>query len=145
MTTFQTDNQVIYFSKEFGLITDNQVILTNGTKQNKIDFESINKVNLIKHRVFYLNSLMFLLSAAGFAYSYFYYESEEIEMHVTIIITGLLLLITSLIYKFYTYKIVIKEKNNSVIEVKTTQIHRESIKEFYNAIVKRIPKRGKNN
>jgi hypothetical protein len=39
------------------------------------------------------------------------------------------------------YKIVIKEKDNSIIEFQTTQMNRKSIKEFYSTIVKRIPKK----
>lgn len=138
MTTFQTENQIIYFNEKFGLITDNQIIISKGKEKNKIDFESIHNVKLIKRRVFYSNSILLLIALSLIAYVYFYFETEKIEMHISLITAGFLFLIFSIFHKFYFYKLVIKEKNNSIIELKTNQIHRKSIKEFYNAIIKKI-------
>jgi hypothetical protein len=35
---------------------------------------------------------------------------------------------------------VIKENNDAVVEIKTTQINRDQIKDFYKTILKKIPK-----
>ena len=144
MTTFQTDNQTIHFSEKFGLITDNQVILTKHNGQNKIRIDSIDKVNLIKRRVFYSNMVLFLLSLCVFAITYFSFESEKIQMWISTLVFGVILLVYSLLHKFYFYKIVIKEKDNSIIEFQTTQLNRKCIKEFYSTIVKRVPSNKKN-
>jgi hypothetical protein len=143
MTTFQADNQVIHFSEKFGLITENQVILTKLNGHNKVRIDSIDRVNLIKRRVFYSNLALFLLSMCVLSFTFFYIESEKKQMYISLIIFGVLLLVYSLIHKFYLYKIVIKEKDNSIIEFQTTQMNRKSIKEFYSTIVKRIPKKEK--
>lgn len=140
MTTFQTDNQIIHFNEKIGLITENQVILTKLNGHNKIRIDSIERVNLIKRRVFYSNLALFLLSICIFSFAYFFFESEKIQMYVSVIIFGVILLIYSLLHKFYLYKIVIKEKDNSIVEFQTTQMNRKCIKEFYNMILKRIPK-----
>jgi len=141
MTTFQANNETIQINKKFRFITDNQVIITNGSKKNKVPFSSINKVNLIKSRVFYLNILLFLMSIFIFVYSFFVFKSGQLLLFYCLILIGLLLLIYAAVHKFYTYKLIIKEKDKSIIEVRTTQINRKSIKEFYGAIVQRIPKK----
>lgn len=143
MTTFQTDNQVIHFSQKFGLITENQIILTNGTSQNKIFIDDIEKINLIKQRVFYSNVVLFLLSVCIISFAYFYFESEKKAMYISASVFGLILLVYSLMHKFYFYKIIIKEKDNSIIEVKANQINRKNIKDFYNTIVKIVRKSSK--
>ncbi|MEC4004921.1 hypothetical protein OX283_009660 [Flavobacterium sp. SUN052] len=140
MTTFNTDNQVIHFSDKFGLITDNQVILTKLHGNNKIRIDSIDKINLIKRRVFYSNLFIFILSMCVFSFAYFFFESEKIQMYASLVIFGIVLLVYSLLHKFYLYKIVIKEKDNSIVEFQTTQLNRKSIKEFYMTILKKVPK-----
>jgi hypothetical protein len=141
MTTFQANNETILINDKFGLITDNQVIITKGSKKSKVPFNSINRVNLIKSRVFYLNILLFLLSASVFIYSYFMFNSERLFFFYGLIFLGIALFLYSIVHKFYTYKLIIKEKDQTLIEVKTTQLNRKSIKEFYNAIIKKIPKK----
>ena len=141
MTTFQANNETILINDKFGLITDNQVIITKGSKKSKVPFNSINRVNLIKSRVFYLNILLFLLSASVFIYSYFMFNSERLFFFYGLIFIGILLFLYSIVHKFYTYKLIIKEKDQTLIEVKTTQLNRKSIKEFYNAIVRKVPKK----
>lgn len=143
MTTFQTDNQVLHFNEKFGLITEEQIILTNGTSQNKIRIDDIDKINLLKHRVFYSNVVLFLLSVSIISFTYFYFESEKKEMYISLTSFGLVLLVYSLIHKFYLYKIVIKEKDNSIIELKANQINRKCIKDFYNTISKVVRKSSK--
>ena len=141
MTTFQANNETILINDKFGLITDNQVIITKGSKKSKVPFNSINRVNLIKSRVFYLNILLFLLSASVFIYSYFMFNSERLYFFYGLIFIGIVLFLYSIVHKFYTYKLIIKEKDQTLIEVKTTQLNRKSIKEFYNAIVRKVPKK----
>ncbi|MFY7740587.1 MAG: hypothetical protein ACOVQC_08725 [Flavobacterium sp.] len=141
MTTFQANNETILINDKFGLITDNQVIITKGSKKSKVPFNSINRVNLIKSRVFYLNILLFLLSASVFIYSYFMFNSERLFFFYGLIFIGIVLFLYSIVHKFYTYRLIIKEKDQTLIEVKTTQLNRKSIKEFYNAIIKKIPKK----
>ena len=141
MTTFQANNETILINDKFGLITDNQVIITKGSKKSKVPFNSINRVNLIKSRVFYLNILLFLLSASVFIYSYFMFNSERLFFFYGLIFIGIVLFLYSIVHKFYTYKLIIKEKDQTLIEVKTTQLNRKSIKEFYNAIIKKVPKK----
>ena len=138
MTTFQTDNQVIHFSEKFGLITKDHIILTNGISQNKIQIDDIHKINLIKQRVFYSNAVLFLLAISIISFTYFYFESEKKEMYISLTSFGLILLVYSLIHKFHLYKIVIKEKDNSIIELKSNQINRKNIKVFYNTIAKMV-------
>ena len=36
MTTFQANNETILINDKFGLITDNQVIITKGSKKSKV-------------------------------------------------------------------------------------------------------------
>lgn len=141
MTTFQANNETILINDKFGLITDNQVIITKGSKKSKVPFNSINRVNLIKSRVFYLNILLFLLSASVFIYSYFMFNSERLFFFYGLIFLGIVLFLYSIVHKFYTYRLIIKEKDQTLIEVKTTQLNRKSIKEFYNAIVRKVPKK----
>ena len=141
MTTFQANNETILINDKFGLITEKQVIITKGSKKSKVPFNSINRVNLIKSRVFYLNILLFLLSASVFIYSYFMFNSERLFFFYGLIFIGIVLFLYSIVHKFYTYKLIIKEKDQTLIEVKTTQLNRKSIKEFYNAIVRKVPKK----
>lgn len=141
MTTFQANNEIIHFDDKFGLITENQVIITKGSKKEKINFNSINRVNLIKSRVFYLNILSFVLSISVFIYTFFIFKSERLLLFYGLIFIGIALLAYSVMHKFYAYSLIIKEKDQSIIEVKTTQMNRKSIKEFYYAIVKKIPKK----
>jgi len=135
MTTLKTDNQVIHFSKKFGLITENQLILTTGSR-NKIRLDSIDRVNLIKRRVFFYNTLLFIISLSIILLTYLYFESERMEYYLCLGAFGVIVLVYSVIHKFYQYKIIIKEKDHSVVELKTTQRHRKSIKEFYSTIVR---------
>lgn len=140
MTKFQTDQHLLFFIEKFGLITETQLILTNGKKINKIKIDSIAKVSLLKHRVFYLNSLLFIFSAAIFTLIYLFYESEKMELYLCFMVIAILILVYSIMHKFYSYKIIIKEKDRSIFEIRTNQLNRKKIKEFYKIIVKQIPK-----
>lgn len=130
----------IKFDKKFGIITDKQIIINAGHAiENKISIASISKVKLIKQRVFYTN-LVFLTTSIVAAIFLFI----NTEIHLTVTVTLGLLSIASLIYafihKFYFYKIVIKLNNNEQHSLKTSQLNRKNIKEFYYAIFERVKK-----
>jgi hypothetical protein len=69
------------------------------------------------------------------------FNSERLFFFYGLIFIGIVLFLYSIVHKFYTYKLIIKEKDQTLIEVKTTQLNRKSIKEFYNAIVRKVPKK----
>ena len=143
MTVYRTDNQIIHFNKKFGFITDNQIILTNRAAQNKIRIDNIDKIDLLKRRIFYSNVILFSLSVGIISFTYFFFESEKKQMYITLAFLGIVLLAYSLFHKFYHYKIIIKEKDNSIIEVKSNQINKKNIKDFYNTIAKMVRKSTK--
>jgi hypothetical protein len=140
MTTFQTDQEVIYYSEKFGLITENQIIIIEKNKHKKIKINSIAKVSLIKHRVFYLNSVLFVLSVTIFTSTYLFYKSEKMMVYLCLSLIGLFILVHSLLQKFYSYRIIIREKDKSIVAVQTNQFNRKRIKEFYSTIIMHIPK-----
>lgn len=140
MTTFNNDNQIVHFSKKFGLITPNQVILINGNQQSKIDINSIHTINLFKKRVFSSNLLLFLGGLLFLGVAYLSYIMNDRLMVYSTGAIGLIMTIYSLIHKFHTYRLVILEQNKIVHEVKATQIHRKCIKEFYSSIHHKIIK-----
>ena len=140
MTALETKNDIIYFDKKFGYITDNQLIITKGTTKNKVYIDSIKRVNLFKSREFLSNLVCFLASSSLLLYVYFYLKSNKNIFFYSLIAIGLLLLVYSFIHKFYIYRLVIKENNDAVVEIKTTQINRDQIKDFYKTILKKIPK-----
>ncbi len=136
MTRIHSDKKVIYCNKKFGLITENQLILTNGLAKNEIPFETIQHVKLVKRRNFVYNTVLFLWSVSALIVIYFYFESEKMELYLCLGVAALITLFYSIIHKFYQYKIVIREKDQSIVEVKSNPWHRKSIKEFHSAIVK---------
>lgn len=130
----------IKFDKKFGIITDKQIIINAGNEiENKISISSISKVKLIKKRVFYTN--LAFLTTSIFAAVFLFINTE---IHLFITVTLGLLSIASLVYafihKFYFYKIVIKLNNNTQHSLKTSQLHRKKIKEFYYAIFVKVKK-----
>ncbi len=141
MTSQETKNDIIYFDKKFGYITENQLIITKGAKKNKVYINSIKRVNLFKSRLLLSNLVCFLASTSLLLYVYFYLKSNKNIIFYSLIVLGLLMLVYSFIHKFYIYRLVIKENNDAVVEIKTTQINRNQIKEFYKTILKKIPKR----
>lgn len=140
MTSKETKNDLIYFDRKFGYITENQLIITKGTKKNKVYINSIKRVNLFKSRLLLSNLVCFLSSTSLLLYVYFYLKSDKNIIFYSLIVLGLLLLLYSFIHKFYIYRLVIKENNDAVVEIKTTQINRDQIKDFYKTILKKIPK-----
>lgn len=140
MVTIETKNDIVYFDKKFGYITHNQLIITKGSKKNKIYINSIKRVNLFKSRVLLSNLICFLTSTSLLLYVYLYLKSNKNITFYSLIVTGIVLLVYSFIHKFYIYKLVIKENNDAVVEIKTTQIYRDQIKDFYKTILNKIPK-----
>lgn len=140
MVAIETKNDIVYFDKKFGYITHNQLIITKGSKKNKIYINSIKRVNLFKSRVLLSNLICFLTSTSLLLYVYLYLKSNKNITFYSLIVTGIVLLVYSFIHKFYIYKLVIKENNDAVVEIKTTQINRDQIKDFYKTILNKIPK-----
>lgn len=140
MVAIETKNDIVYFDKKFGYITHNQLIITKGSKKNKIYINSIKRVNLFKSRVLLSNLICFLTSTSLLLYVYLYLKSNKNITFYSLIVTGIVLLVYSFIHKFYIYKLVIKENNDAVVEIKTTQIYRDQIKDFYKTILNKIPK-----
>ena len=139
MTTTGIENEIVHFDKKFGIITEKQVVITNGVEKNKINFESIQKINLIKSRTFFLNTIYFGLSVLVFSYTFLIHQHNNHFIFYGLILSAVLLLVYSLLFKFYNYNLIIKEKNKSVVNIKTTQIHRKNIKEFYLNMCKQLP------
>ncbi|GEC80115.1 hypothetical protein B0A61_15005 [Flavobacterium aquatile LMG 4008 = ATCC 11947] len=140
MVAIETKNDIVYFDKKIGYITHNQLIITKGSKKNKIYINSIKRVNLFKSRVLLSNLICFLTSTSLLLYVYLYLKSNKNITFYSLIVTGIVLLVYSFIHKFYIYKLVIKENNDAVVEIKTTQIYRDQIKDFYKTILNKIPK-----
>lgn len=140
MTTFNNDNQIVHFSKKFGLITPNQVILINGTQQSKIDINAIRTINLFKKRVFSSNLLLFISGILFLAVAYLSYSMNDRIMMISTASIGFVMVVFALLHKFHTYRLVILEQNKIVHEVKATQLHRKCIKEFYTSLQNKVMK-----
>ena len=81
-----------------------------------------------------------MASSSLLLYVYFYLKSNKNIIFYSLIGIGILMLVYSFIHKFYIYRLVIKENNDAVVEIKTTQINRDQIKDFYKTILKKVPK-----
>lgn len=133
----------VKYNKKFGIITNQQLILNSGKlHQNKIYFESIKKINLVKERVFYTNLSFLSLSILSATLLYLYFEIH-LGLKIALTIFSLITLIFSAIHKFYLYRIVIKLNNNEKQVIKATQIHRRCIKEFYYVIFEAVKRKNK--
>jgi hypothetical protein len=137
-TSTPTIDSIVYYNA-FGCITNFEVILYNKKNKEKIDFESINNIRLIKERVFYYNLLFFVISLLLFYIGYLFY-TIYLTVSLGLSITAGLILLYSYFYKFYFYKMIIKEKNNKIYEIKTSQNKKEDIKKLYNYIANKIKK-----
>lgn len=124
-------------NNKFGVITPKQVIINNGKNQNKIYFESISRVNLIKRRVFYFNSILFTVSVL-LLITLFLLNEVHLLLKIILLILSISSLAYAFIHKFYFYKIIIKLKNDKTYYIMTTQFHKNCIKEFYFSVLKRV-------
>jgi len=141
MTTSTKENNLIFYNEKFGLITENQLIINNGSQKNIINFDSISRVNLIKKRINYYNFISFFLCIIVFVYSIFMFDIKKLELFFAFIFLGIILLVITNFIRFHSYRLVIKEKNQTTFEVKTNDFHRKSIKEFYYSITQKISKK----
>ena len=139
MEALNSTFDAIKYNKKFGVITPQQIILNTGKIPNKIYFESISRVNLIKSRVFYSNIVMLTFCIIAVT-SLFFIKNMHLALKVFISILAITSLIIAFVHKFYFYKIVIHLKNNETHKVKATQFHRDCIKDFYFSILKRVRK-----
>ena len=139
MKAINTDLEIINYNKKFGVVTTQQVIINNGKHQNKIFFESISRVNLIKSRVFYSNILFFAFSIV-FITPLFLFQNINLMQKGIAITLAVFSLVFAALHKFYFYKIVIKLKNDEHYDLNATQFHRDCIKDFYFSILKRVRK-----
>lgn len=132
--------EIIHSDKKFGFITQSKLMLTKD--KASILFESIEKVNLIKYRVLYTNLLLMFLSSAILFSSFFWLRFGKTIIYSFIFI-GLSILIFSIQHKFYFYRLVIKEKNETTHIIKTSQFNRKCIKEFYFLVVSKVREKNK--
>ncbi|MEC4050504.1 hypothetical protein OX284_013760 [Flavobacterium sp. SUN046] len=131
--------KAIPLETKFGSVTEDEVILNKNYDINKIQLENINQVNLIKKRFLLSNVLLMLLSLGLLVYTYFNLKaSNEITFSLAVL-CGVLFVI-ALNLKFHFYKLVIKEKNNAIHVVSTSQLHRKGIKELYTSIARTLSK-----
>lgn len=130
-------NEILYFDKNFGIVTSNQIILSNSNKQEKLNISDIQSVRLIKKRV---SSISYALFIAGivFAVSTFLYFNTISTSSIIASIVGLCIIAMSFLLKFHRYHLVIKDHKLHIHVIKTNQWKREQIKKFYNSIVKEI-------
>lgn len=140
MNASNLEPKIIHFDKKFGFITQNKLMLTQGNSEDLIPFESIEKVNLIKYRVLFTNIILVCISCLFIVFSTFFLKAD-IKVIYTFIVIGILLLIFSIVHKFYFYRVVIKEKNNTTHVIKTSQINRKCIKQFYLSLLKKVGKK----
>jgi hypothetical protein len=137
-----TNFKIEHFDKKFGFITPQQLILTQGASHDHIALESIDYVNLIKYRVLFTNAILLIFSCMLLFFSAFILNAEKIKIYGLLLI-GIAILIFSIVHKFHFYRLVIKENNNTVHVIQTSQINRKCIKQFYILLIKKIGKKNK--
>ncbi len=133
-------SSILEYNKKFGIITSNQLLINNG--KTNINIKYINKIKLIKYRMYYGNLLLLLLSMCFLSTLFLnlnYYNK------VLIGVIAFVLFIASTIHEFYCYKIIIKLNNNEVHTINTTQIHKKCIKKFYYIISDKVKENKKAN
>ncbi|MBL7886815.1 MAG: hypothetical protein JNJ52_08710 [Flavobacterium sp.] len=143
METPNDQNDIIHLDEKLGFITQNQVVLYKNNREEKIDIQSVSKVQLVKKRIFNLNLLLLCGSLIVFYLTYFFYHIHSVFASF-LFIGGISIFLYSFYHKYYNYTIVIKEKNKRVHELKGSQVDRESIKVFYFKIAKRANKKRNN-
>jgi hypothetical protein len=137
-----TNLRIEHFDKKFGVITPQQLILTQGASHDHIALESIDYVNLIKYRVLFTNAILLIFSCMLLFFSAFILNAEKIKIYGLLLI-GFAILIFAIVHKFHFYRLVIKENNNTVHVIETSQINRKCIKQFYILLIKKIGKKNK--
>ena len=117
MENFQNNVDVVLINKKFGVITNNQVILNSGSSQNKINFETISRVNLVKQRVFYTN-IIFLILSGIFMVAIFAFNDLHIKYKMGIALVATACFLLSISHKFYFYKLIIKLFNTVPVNLR---------------------------
>lgn len=140
MESTKNDLEIDYFDKKLGLITNNQVIIYKKDHHEKIDLQSVNKVKLVKQRVFYFNLVLVIGSCISFYLTYHFYHKQSVIASLLFVL-GASTLLYSFYLKFYNYTMIIKEKDEKVHKLKASQADRNSIKEFYYKIAKKTSKK----
>ncbi len=139
MENYKTATEPGILIKKFGTITNQEIILKNGNIQNKINFESIDRVNLIKHRVYFTNLAFLIISSLLMITIFVLHDIQLIsKMGIALVASGSFIL--SISHKFYFYLLIIKLNNKENFKVKSTQFHRDCMKEFYFSILKKVKK-----
>ncbi|MBC7524294.1 MAG: hypothetical protein H7239_07635 [Flavobacterium sp.] len=139
MEIFKNNTDSIILTKKFGVITGQEVILKKCLDLNKISFEKISRVNLIKQRVYYTNFAFFVISTSLLVSIFAINDLEMFsKMGIAFIASSSFLL--SVTHKFYFYLLIIKLKNKKNYTIKSTQFQRDCMKEFYFSILKRVKK-----
>lgn len=124
----------VTFIKKFGIITNKEVIIKRGNaKQIKISIDSISKVKLVKKRIIFFNIILLTLGLLTLIILLLNLKGEEFYLYLLSLIC-VLCFVLAFIHKFYLYSLIIKLKNKEEHVVKTTQLQRENIKDFYYAI-----------
>lgn len=134
------EHDIIHHDKKLGFITKNEVILYKKDREEKIDIQSVNNVQLVKTRVFYFNLLLLIGSAIIFYFTYFIYPLHSI-LASALFVAGCSTLLYAFYHKYYHYTIVIKDKDKTTHQLKTTQVNRDNIKKFYFKIAKRVDRK----
>lgn len=127
-------SDILLFDKKIGLITSNEVILEEKNKQVKIDFTTINKVSLSKHRVYFSNAILFLLGLFIILNTHIFLRNHRIEIYYGLLIIAALTILFAFFHKFHFYKIDFKKKKKVVYSYQTSQLKRNNIKAFYNCL-----------
>ena len=143
MNTAINEQDIVHHDKKLGIITQNQLILYIGNREEQIDIQSVNNVQLIKKRVFRLNLFLLVGSLVVFYFTYFFYHMHSV-VALLFFAVGLFAFLFSFYHKNYNYTIVIKEKNKTTHQLRAKQVYRENVKKFYFKIAKRISKKNVN-
>lgn len=134
MDSRNKSSDILLFDKKIGLITTSEVILEEKNKQVKIDLNTINKVSLSKHRVYFGNALLFLLSLVIILNTQVFFRNHPAKIYYSLLSIAIVVLFFAFFHKFYFYKIDFKKKKEVVYTYQTTQLKRNSIKTFYNCL-----------
>ncbi len=142
MKKMNTDLEIITYDKKFGLLTNNEIILSLKKGNKKIALENINHVSLNKKRIYFSNALLFV---AGVAILYFTRQifNEYSFASYGLLGIGVYLIVSAFLHKFYYYHFVVTESNYTVHKITTPQWNREKIKEFYFGLKSLLKKRKK--
>lgn len=122
-------------ANKFGAVLPDQVILYSGSTTEKVPFDAIERVMLVKYRVLYTNLILLLIGLSLLGCSALHWNPDQLAVQV-LLLSGITVLAYSLTHKFYHYRLEIKEKNASLHLIKTNQFGRSCIKKLYYAILK---------